>query len=80
MRSSASSAPNGAGKSTTIDLLIDSAKPTTGEVSVLGHDAQAEPVAVRRKTGVYAFGIVVLGWWIVVLPALALRRFDRSDL
>ncbi|GAB3683389.1 ABC transporter ATP-binding protein [Salinarchaeum chitinilyticum] len=48
--------PNGAGKSTTIDLLIDYARPTHGEVSVLGHDAQREPVTVRQKTGILPEG------------------------
>ncbi|QLD89456.1 ABC transporter ATP-binding protein [Natronomonas salina] len=44
--------PNGAGKSTTIDILLDFVRPTSGTVRVLGHDAQAEGEAVRRKTGV----------------------------
>ncbi|ELZ32427.1 ABC transporter [Halogeometricum pallidum JCM 14848] len=44
--------PNGAGKSTTIDILLDFVRPTAGTVTVLGHDAQREGEAVRRKTGV----------------------------
>lgn len=44
--------PNGAGKSTTIDILLDFIRPTSGRVTVLGHDAQREGQAVRRKTGV----------------------------
>jgi ABC-2 type transport system ATP-binding protein len=44
--------PNGAGKSTTIDVLLDFVRPTSGTVRVLGHDAQAEGEAVRRRTGV----------------------------
>ncbi|WP_137285578.1 ABC transporter ATP-binding protein [Halorussus salinisoli] len=44
--------PNGAGKSTTIDILLDFIRPTDGTVTVLGHDAQREGEAVRRKTGV----------------------------
>ena len=44
--------PNGAGKSTTIDILLDFIRPTAGRVTVLGHDAQAEGLAVRRRTGV----------------------------
>lgn len=39
--------PNGAGKSTRIDILLDFICPTSGTVSVLGHDAQAEGGAVR---------------------------------
>ena len=44
--------PNGAGKSTTIDILLDHARPTSGEARVLGMDAQRETVAVRERTGV----------------------------
>ncbi|ELZ94315.1 ABC transporter ATP-binding protein [Haloferax sulfurifontis] len=51
--------PNGAGKSTTINMLLDFARPTSGSVRVLGHDAQAESVAVRRRTGVLPEGYEV---------------------
>jgi ABC-2 type transport system ATP-binding protein len=44
--------PNGAGKSTTIDILLDFVRPTEGTVRVLGHDAQREGEAVRKRTGV----------------------------
>jgi len=44
--------PNGAGKSTTIDILLDFIRPTSGSVTVLGHDAQREGLDVRRRTGV----------------------------
>ena len=44
--------PNGAGKSTTIDILLDFIRPTSGSVTVLGHDAQRESLAVRQRTGV----------------------------
>jgi len=44
--------PNGAGKSTTIDILLDFVRPTAGTATVLGHDAQRESMAVRRRTGV----------------------------
>jgi ABC-2 type transport system ATP-binding protein len=48
--------PNGAGKSTTINMLLDFVRPTSGSVRVLGHDAQDESVAVRRRTGVLPEG------------------------
>jgi ABC-2 type transport system ATP-binding protein len=51
--------PNGAGKSTTINVLLDFVRPDSGRVSVLGHDAQAESVAVRRRTGVLPEGFDV---------------------
>ncbi|MXV64515.1 ATP-binding cassette domain-containing protein [Natronorubrum sp. JWXQ-INN-674] len=44
--------PNGAGKSTTIDILLDFLRPTSGTVTVLGHDAQSEGLAVRSRIGV----------------------------
>ncbi len=48
--------PNGAGKSTTIDVLLDYVRPDSGRATVLGHDAQAESLAVRRRTGVLPDG------------------------
>ena len=44
--------PNGAGKSTTIDIILDFIRPSSGSVSVFGHDAQRESLAVRQRTGV----------------------------
>ncbi|WP_372912336.1 ATP-binding cassette domain-containing protein [Salinigranum sp.] len=48
--------PNGAGKSTTINMLLDFVRPSSGRVRVLGMDAQADSVAVRRRTGVLPEG------------------------
>jgi ABC-2 type transport system ATP-binding protein len=44
--------PNGAGKTTLISVLAGLARATSGRVSVLGHDVQAEYAAARRKIGV----------------------------
>lgn len=51
--------PNGAGKSTVINCLLDYVRPTEGQISVLGYDAQAESLAVRQHTGVLPEGFDV---------------------
>jgi len=51
--------PNGAGKSTTINVLLDFVRPDSGSVRVLGNDARADSVAVRRRTGVLPEGFDV---------------------
>jgi ABC-2 type transport system ATP-binding protein len=43
--------PNGAGKSTAINVMLDFTRPSDGRVSVFGRDANAESLAVRRRTG-----------------------------
>ncbi|MFQ5511098.1 MAG: ATP-binding cassette domain-containing protein [Candidatus Krumholzibacteriia bacterium] len=44
--------PNGAGKTTTISCIGGLLKPTSGRVSVLGHDVASDGTASRRKLGV----------------------------
>ncbi|AWB26570.1 ABC transporter ATP-binding protein [Halococcoides cellulosivorans] len=48
--------PNGAGKSTTIDVLMDYVRPTAGEATVLGFDAQRETRAVHERVGILPDG------------------------
>jgi len=48
--------PNGAGKSTTIDILLDFVRPTSGNATVLGMDAQEKTLAIREQTGVLPDG------------------------
>jgi ABC-2 type transport system ATP-binding protein len=43
--------PNGSGKTTTIRCLLDLIRPSAGTVRVLGLDPQAQPVAVRARSG-----------------------------
>lgn len=43
--------PNGAGKSTTMKMLTGFLEPTSGEVSVMGHDMSKESLAARRLIG-----------------------------
>jgi len=44
--------PNGAGKTTTLRMLYTLMTPDAGQVLVDGHDATADPSAVRRRLGV----------------------------
>jgi ABC-2 type transport system ATP-binding protein len=43
--------PNGAGKTTTILMMLGLTEITAGEVRVLGHNPEREPLAVKRRVG-----------------------------
>ncbi|UPM44781.1 ABC transporter ATP-binding protein [Halocatena salina] len=51
--------PNGAGKSTVINCLLDYIRPTEGQISVFGYDAQTESQAICQRTGVLPEGFDV---------------------
>jgi len=42
---------NGAGKTTMLRLLLGLLRPTSGGMTVMGHDPQTEPLAVRARLG-----------------------------
>ena len=44
--------PNGAGKTTTISICTTRSRPSSGRVTIAGHDVAAEPAATRRCIGV----------------------------
>jgi len=43
--------PNGAGKTTLLRMLSTYLVPTSGKLTVAGHDVSADPLAVRRSIG-----------------------------
>jgi ABC-2 type transport system ATP-binding protein len=44
--------PNGAGKTTTLSILTTTLTPTSGSVTIAGHDIAREPATVRRQIGI----------------------------
>jgi ABC-2 type transport system ATP-binding protein len=51
--------PNGAGKTTLVRILATLVRPDAGQVTVAGHDALAEPFAVRQKISLTGQSVAV---------------------
>ena len=52
---------NGAGKSTTIKMLTGLLAPSSGAIQILGLDAAAHPIEVKRQIGVVPEGLALFG-------------------
>src|ERR1051325_498744 len=44
--------PNGAGKTTTVSILTTTLSPTSGTVTIAGHDILRDSAAVRLEVGI----------------------------
>jgi ABC-2 type transport system ATP-binding protein len=53
---------NGSGKTTSLRMILGLLAPTWGSSTVLGHDSQRLPPAVRARIGYLAEGHPVFGW------------------
>jgi len=70
---------NGAGKTTFMRTLLDFIRPTSGSVSVFGHDSRRESVAVRQVTS-YLPGELVIPGRLTGWDALGRFAFARGGL
>jgi ABC-2 type transport system ATP-binding protein len=53
---------NGSGKTTSLRMMLGLLQPTWGSSTILGHDSQNLPPAVRARIGYLAEGHPVFGW------------------
>ena len=66
--------PNGAGKTTTLRMLSTLLQPTSGRLTVCGHEGKSEAVEVRRRIG---FLTATSGLYHRLTPEETLRYFGR---
>jgi len=66
--------PNGAGKTTTLRVLATLLHPTSGKVSICGHDTDGDGAEIRRRIG---FLTATSGLYQRLTPEETLRYFGR---
>ncbi|OPY26109.1 MAG: putative ABC transporter ATP-binding protein [Methanocella sp. PtaU1.Bin125] len=54
--------PNGAGKTTTVEILECLKSPTSGSISVLGHDIRKDELKIKEKIGVMPQSFCAFEW------------------
>jgi ABC-2 type transport system ATP-binding protein len=54
--------PNGAGKTTTVEILECLKSPTSGTISVLGHDIRKDEIKIKEKIGVMPQSFCAFEW------------------
>ncbi|HMK46318.1 MAG TPA: ABC transporter ATP-binding protein [Methanocella sp.] len=54
--------PNGAGKTTTVEILECLKTPTSGEISILGHDIRRDERKIKEKIGVLPQSFNAFDW------------------
>ena len=66
--------PNGAGKTTTIRCVVGLASPTSGRITIDGHDTKRDALKARAATGI----VVDRAWFYPKVTARELLRYVAS--
>lgn len=61
-------------------VYVDTISPVAATGRVIAPGVALEALPQTDQTPVYVFAAIVLCWWAVGLPALAIRRFEATDL
>lgn len=61
-------------------VYVDTLSPVMATGRLMAPGVALGNLPQTGDTAVYLFSFVVIAWWIVVLPALAIRHFETTDL